>query len=83
MMISFSICTAIFIYSPSVPPEWNSLFLLPNIAIARVMACRLFRELKLGLFIDRMSDRAISKIVFRIWVLFLISKVRMPLSCIL
>lgn len=29
------------------------------------MACRLFRELKLGHFIDPITDREISKIVFR------------------
>jgi hypothetical protein len=65
MTISFSICTTSFIYSKSIPPEWNSLFVPPNITVSSIMACRLFRELKLGHFIDPMTDRAISKIIIR------------------
>jgi len=64
LTISFSMCTAIFIYSSSVPPEWNSLFITPNIAVG-VMACRIFRELKLGLFADPITDRVILNIVFK------------------
>jgi len=65
LTISFSMCTAIFIYSSSVHPEWNSLFMTPNITVASVMACRIFRELKLGLFADPITDGVISNIVFK------------------
>jgi len=63
--IGFSICNTIFIYYPSIPPEWNSLLLEPNITVASTLGCRLFRELKLGLYAEPMTERAISKIVFR------------------
>lgn len=33
--------------------------------VASVMACRLFRELKLGIFRDPMTEQAVSKVVFR------------------
>jgi hypothetical protein len=65
LTIGFNICTVVFIYSPSVPPGWSTLFLVPNITVASVMSCRLFRELKLGLFVDPMGEEAMSKIVFR------------------
>jgi len=63
--IGVSMCTAIFIYSSSIPSEWNSLFITPNITVASIMACRIFRELKLGLFADPITDEAISNIVFK------------------
>jgi len=61
LTIGFSMCTAIFIYSLSVPPEWHSLFITPNITVAGVMACRIFRELKLRLFADPITDGVISQ----------------------
>ena len=64
MTIGFSVCTTVFIYSPSVPSEWNGLLLEPNITVASIMACRLVRELKLGQFSDPMTEGAISQIVF-------------------
>ncbi|KIM84940.1 hypothetical protein PILCRDRAFT_817773 [Piloderma croceum F 1598] len=63
LTIGFNICTVVFIYNPSVPLGWQSLFLGPTITFTSVMACRLFRELKLGLFADPMAEKAISKIV--------------------
>lgn len=64
--IGFSICTAAFIYSPLVPPEWNGLFLPPNVTVASVMACRLFRELKLGIVKDGTTEvSVISKMMFK------------------
>jgi hypothetical protein len=65
MTIGFNICNVIFIYSPSVPQEWQSLLLMPNITVASIMACRTFRELKLGLFADPMVDGTFSNVVFR------------------
>jgi hypothetical protein len=65
MTIGFSICSIVLIYSPSMTPQWNGLLLEPNITVASVMACRLFRELKLGLFANPITEREVSKIVFR------------------
>jgi len=65
LTIGFSICVVVFIYSPSISPEWNSLFLDPNITITSIMACRLFRELKLGQLEDPIAELKITKIVFR------------------
>jgi hypothetical protein len=65
MTIGFSICNTIFIYSPSVNPGWHSLLLPPNFTVASVLACRLFRELKLGLFADPLTEPTISNVVFR------------------
>jgi hypothetical protein len=65
MTISFNISSTIFIYTPSVPPEWNGLFIPVNVTVASVMACRLFRKLALGLFKDPVTERTISKIVIR------------------
>jgi len=63
--ISFTICTTIFMYSPSTPVEWNALFVPINATVTSVMACRLFRELKLDLLVNPMADGVISKIVNR------------------
>ena len=37
----------------------------PNITITSIMACKIFRDLSLGLFDDPMAEGEISKIVFR------------------
>jgi hypothetical protein len=55
----------IFLSYPPIPPEWHNLILQPNITIASILACRLFRELKLGLFMDSETEGAISRIVFQ------------------
>jgi len=65
LTIGFTICNAVFIDHPRIPPEWHNLLLEPNIAIASILACRLFRELKLGLFEDPMTEGAMSNIVFQ------------------
>ena len=65
MTIGFIICNTAFIYSPLIPAGWNGLLLEPNITVASILGCRLFRELKLGLYADPITDRVISKIVFR------------------
>jgi len=65
MTIGFNMCTTIFIYAPSVPSEWSGLFIPLNVTVASVMACRLFRELKLDHFVDPMAEGVISKIVNR------------------
>lgn len=63
--IGTTICTTTFIYSPSVTAGWRPLFVPINATVASVMACRLFRELKLDLLVNQMDDRVISKIVDR------------------
>jgi len=65
MTIGLSICNTVLIYSPSVPKEWHGLLMQANFTIASIMACRIFRELKLGLYAQPMTDGTISKIVFR------------------
>jgi hypothetical protein len=64
MTVGFSTCTMVFIYSPSVGSEWNGVCIPVNVAVASVMACRLFRELKLGLIGGPMTEGAISRLVF-------------------
>jgi hypothetical protein len=36
-----------------------------NVTVASIMACRLFRELKLGLLVDPISEELISEIMIR------------------
>jgi hypothetical protein len=48
-----------------VPTVWNALFVPINATVTSVMACRLFRELKLDLLINPMADGVISKVVNR------------------
>ena len=61
-MIGFLVCT---ISSPSINLEWNGIFLQPNLTIASIMACRLFREIKLGVFNNPINEGIILNIVFR------------------
>jgi hypothetical protein len=63
--ISFNICTTIFIYNPSIPAVWNPLFVPINATVTSIMACRLFRELKLDLMLNPMADGVISKVIHR------------------
>jgi len=65
LTIGFTTCNAVFNLHPDIPPEWHSLFLEPNITVASLLACRLVRELKLGVFDDAIDAHAVSKIVFR------------------
>jgi hypothetical protein len=64
LTIGFTVCNAIFILCIGMP-EWHSLFLEPNLTIASILACRLVRELKLGVYEDLMSQHTVSKIVIR------------------
>jgi len=63
--VAFNILTTIFICSPSLRLQWKGTFVPLNLTISSVMACRVFRELKLGLIIGPMSEGAISELVFR------------------
>jgi hypothetical protein len=65
--IGFTLCSIIFIYTPSEHKGLTCAFIPPNITCASVMACRLVRELKLGLFVGPMTELegAMSRLVFR------------------
>jgi len=52
-------------FHPAVPPELKGLFAPINVATASVMACRLFRQLKLGLIENTtISTLELSNIAF-------------------
>ena len=36
-----------------------------NVSVTSVIACRLFRELKLGLFVDQLTEDAVSQFVIK------------------
>ncbi|KIM83629.1 hypothetical protein PILCRDRAFT_819269 [Piloderma croceum F 1598] len=67
MTIGFSLCTTIFIFNPATHSRWSAVFIPPNLTVASVMACRIFRELKLGLIVGPITgtEGAISKLVFK------------------
>jgi len=50
--IGLSITTTVMVLSSSVPPVFHALFSVPNIALESAMACRVFRDVKLGLIKD-------------------------------
>lgn len=54
--IGFSIVTVITTLAPGVRNDWWGLLIYPNIAIQSIMACRLFRELKLRVIVDSLDD---------------------------
>lgn len=37
------------ILSPSIPPVYRAMFTIPNVAIENAMACKVFRDIKLGI----------------------------------
>ncbi|TFK50407.1 hypothetical protein OE88DRAFT_1660773 [Heliocybe sulcata] len=47
--VGLNILTIIMILTPSVPAVFHAMFTVPNVALENAMACRVFRELKLGL----------------------------------
>jgi hypothetical protein len=63
--IGFGVSTSVLVYMPSVHTDWNGVLVPPTVTTASIMACRLFRELKLGLFVGPVSDGAISQLVFK------------------
>jgi len=62
VVISFAICTLVFIYGlPSSP--LRGVIITPNAAMACLMSCRLFRNLKLGLLTDSSSEGTLSTFI--------------------
>ncbi|KAJ7782484.1 hypothetical protein DFH07DRAFT_790807 [Mycena maculata] len=47
--VSFNILTLVMGIAPSISPTFHGIFPMPNIALENVMACRVFRALRLGL----------------------------------
>ncbi|KAJ7475498.1 hypothetical protein B0H11DRAFT_2032426 [Mycena galericulata] len=54
--VSFNILTLVMGIAPSVNATFHGIFPMPNIALENVMACRVFRALRLGLLRDNESD---------------------------
>lgn len=50
--VSMNIVSMVVILTPSVPPIIRAMFTVPNVALQNVMACRVYRLLKLGLVSD-------------------------------
>lgn len=44
--------TAMMTMAPNIPEASRGLLIMPSVAIQSVMACKLFRELKIGLIVD-------------------------------
>jgi len=64
VLTTFAICTIVLIYGlPSSP--MRGVIIPANAAMACLMSCRLFRELKLGLLVDPSSERRLSTFVCR------------------
>ncbi|TCD66862.1 hypothetical protein EIP91_000816 [Steccherinum ochraceum] len=47
--VGLNLVAAIVILTPSVPPVLRAMFSIPNVALQNVMACRVYRQLKIGL----------------------------------
>ncbi|KAI0795924.1 hypothetical protein C8Q75DRAFT_711126 [Abortiporus biennis] len=50
--VGFNIVAAVIILAPSVPPVLRAMFSIPNVALQNAMACRVYRQLKLGIIQD-------------------------------
>jgi len=47
--VGMNLLTMIMVLTPSAPPVYRAMFTIPNNALQSVMACRVFRQLRLGL----------------------------------
>ncbi|KAF8898046.1 hypothetical protein CPB84DRAFT_1681667 [Gymnopilus junonius] len=48
--VTTSLLTVIMLYIPSVPVTYQTMFTVPNIVLMNIMACRVFRNTKFGIF---------------------------------
>ncbi|KDR74015.1 hypothetical protein GALMADRAFT_157818 [Galerina marginata CBS 339.88] len=62
MSVCSNILVSVLIVTPSVPPIYQAMFTVPDIALSSSMACRVFRNLKITA--DRV-DTAMSGVLFR------------------
>jgi len=59
--VTTSLMTVIMLYVSSVPITYRTMFTVPNIALMNIMACRVFRHTKFGMF--RETSISTSKLV--------------------
>ncbi|KAF8912001.1 hypothetical protein CPB84DRAFT_1820711 [Gymnopilus junonius] len=48
--VVFSLLTVIMLYIPGLPGAYRTMFTVPNLVVMNIMACRVFRNTKFGLF---------------------------------
>lgn len=48
--VGIAIASSVTMLLPSIPAEWGYILTLPNIALSNVMACHVYRAIKLGTF---------------------------------
>lgn len=53
-----NILTTVSILAPSFPPVLHAMFTVPNIALTNAMACRVFRQLRLGILMEKPLTQA-------------------------
>lgn len=49
MTVGINMATVICLYNNKIALEYKGLMTIPNVSVASIMACRLFRELRLGI----------------------------------
>lgn len=52
-----NLATTISMLAPSFAPILHAIFTVPNIALSNAMACRVYRQLKLGILIEKPLPR--------------------------
>ncbi|KAF9044987.1 hypothetical protein BJ165DRAFT_1474700 [Panaeolus papilionaceus] len=50
--VSLNLLTVIMLFVSSVPPVYRIMFVVPNVVLTNIMACRVFRDTKFGLMRD-------------------------------
>lgn len=53
--VQMNIVAMVVILTPSVPPVIRAMFSIPNVALQNAMACRVYRQLKLGMIRETLS----------------------------
>lgn len=53
-----NILTVVSILAPSFPPILHAMFTVPNIALTNAMACRVYRQVRLGLLLEKPLTQA-------------------------
>ena len=56
--VGLNIVAMVLILVPSVPPVLRAMFSIPNVALQNAMACRVFRQIKLGLLREQPATMA-------------------------
>ncbi|KAH8082421.1 hypothetical protein BXZ70DRAFT_959054 [Cristinia sonorae] len=58
--VGMNIVAAVVILTASVPPVVRAMFSIPNIALQNVMACRVYRQLKIGIIREQPTAAALT-----------------------